>query len=41
MPRMRVTGSYNLTENVNAIAAIRVEGGRLRSTSFRLRDISQ
>jgi hypothetical protein len=38
---MRVTGSYNLTENVNAIAAIRVEGGRLRSTSFRLRDISQ
>jgi hypothetical protein len=41
MPRMRVTGTYNLTGNVNATAPFRVEGGRIRSTSFRLRVISQ
>ena len=41
MPRMRVSGTYNLTGNVNAIAPVRVESGRIRSTSFRLRVISQ
>jgi len=41
MPRMRVSGTYNLSANVNAIAPIRVEGGRIRSQAFRLRVVSQ
>jgi len=41
MPRMRVSGTYNLAGNVNATAPVRVEGGRIRSTSFRLRVLSQ
>jgi hypothetical protein len=41
MPRMRVNGTYNMTGNINAIAPFRVEGGRMRNTSFRLRVISQ
>jgi hypothetical protein len=41
MPRMRVSGTYNLAGNVNATAPVRVESGRIRSTSFRLRAISQ
>ena len=41
MPRMRVNGSYIMTGNINAVAPFRVEGGRMRSTSFRLRVISQ
>jgi hypothetical protein len=41
LPRIRMSGSYNMTGNVNAIAPFRVEGGRMRNTSFRLRVISQ
>jgi hypothetical protein len=41
MPRMRVSGTYNLAGNVNAVAPVRVELGRVRSTSFRLRVVSQ
>ena len=41
MPRMRVTGTYSMTGNVNAVAPFRVEGGRMRNTSFRLRVLSQ
>jgi hypothetical protein len=41
MPRMRVSGTYNLAGNVNATAPVRVESGRIRSTSFRLRVVSQ
>jgi hypothetical protein len=41
MPRMRVSGTYNLAGNVNAVAPVRVESGRVRSTSFRLRVVSQ
>lgn len=37
LPRMRVQGSYTLTGNVNTVAGLRVESGRLRSTSFRIR----
>lgn len=41
LPRMRVSGTYNLAGNVNSVATLRVEGGRLRSTSFRIRVVSQ
>lgn len=41
LPRMRVQGTYNLTGNVNTTANLRVESGRLRSTSFRIRVVSQ
>jgi hypothetical protein len=41
LPRMRVSGTYTLTGNVNTTASLRVESGRIRNTSFRLRVISQ
>jgi len=41
LPRMRVSGTYSLAANVNSTASLRVDGGRLRSTSFRIRVISQ
>jgi hypothetical protein len=41
MPRQRVSGTYNLAGNVNGVAPLRVEGGRMRSTSFRVRLLSQ
>lgn len=41
LPRMRVTNSYTMTASVNAIAPVRVESGRIRNTSFRLRVSSQ
>jgi hypothetical protein len=41
MPRMRVTGPYTMDANVNAVAPVRVESGRIRNTSFRLRVVSQ
>jgi hypothetical protein len=41
LPRMRVSGTYSLDGNVNAVAPLRVEGGRIRNTSFRLRIASQ
>jgi hypothetical protein len=41
MPRMRVTGYYSMSTNINAVAPFRVESGRLRNTSLRLRVISQ
>ena len=41
LPRMRVSGTYNLVGNVNATASLRVESGRIRSTSFRIRVVSQ
>ncbi|HEY0038443.1 MAG TPA: hypothetical protein VGB66_17215 [Longimicrobium sp.] len=37
VPRLIVTGSYILTGNVQAVAPLRVEGGRLRNTTFRMR----
>jgi hypothetical protein len=37
MPRLRVSGTYNLASNVNAKAPIRVDLGRVRNTGFRLR----
>ncbi|HET6231604.1 MAG TPA: hypothetical protein VFE05_16140 [Longimicrobiaceae bacterium] len=37
LPRLRVSGTYSLTGNVNASAPVRVDGGRMRTTSFRLR----
>ncbi|MFL5386903.1 MAG: hypothetical protein ACJ8GN_30790 [Longimicrobiaceae bacterium] len=41
LPRMRISGTYNLAANVNTTASLRVESGRLRSTSFRIRVLSQ
>ncbi|HKP76973.1 MAG TPA: Ig-like domain-containing protein [Longimicrobiaceae bacterium] len=41
LPRMRVSGTYSLAGNVNSTASLRVEGGRLRSTSYRIRVTSQ
>ena len=41
LPRMRVNGTYNLSANLNTTAVLRVESGRLRSTSFRIRVVSQ
>jgi hypothetical protein len=41
LPRIRVTGTYSLDGNVTATAPIRVESGRLRNASFRIRGISQ
>lgn len=37
LPFVTVTGSYSLTGNVTSRASLRVQGGRLRSTSFRIR----
>jgi hypothetical protein len=37
LPSITVTGSYSLSGNVNSRASLRVVGGRLRSTSFRIR----
>lgn len=41
LPRMRVSGTYSLTGNVNTTASLRVESGRIRNTSFRIRVTSQ
>jgi hypothetical protein len=41
LPRLRVSGTYSVAGNVNSTASLRVEGGRLRNTSFRIRVISQ
>lgn len=41
MPRMQVTGSYTLDANVTGRAPLRVQGGRLRSTGFRIRVTSE
>jgi hypothetical protein len=40
VPRLRVTGTYSLDGNLTTKAPLRVEAGRLRSTSFRIRTIS-
>ncbi len=40
-PRIRVTGSYSLDGNITTTAPLRVDLGRLRSTGFRIRSISQ
>jgi len=37
LPRMRVSASYTMTSNVNTTAPLRVESGRIRNQSFRLR----
>lgn len=37
LPRITVTGTYSLSGNVNSRASLRVQGGRLRSQSFRIR----
>jgi hypothetical protein len=37
LPRMNVTGTYSLSGNVNTRASLRVQGGRLRNQSFRIR----
>ncbi|MFL5385317.1 MAG: hypothetical protein ACJ8GN_22590 [Longimicrobiaceae bacterium] len=41
LPRMRVSGTYSLAGNVNSTASLRVESGRIRSTGFRIRVVSQ
>lgn len=41
LPRMRVTGSYSLDGNVTTVAPLRVEAGRLRNASYRVRAVSQ
>jgi hypothetical protein len=37
LPFVTVTGTYSLSGNINTRASLRVQGGRLRSTSFRIR----
>jgi hypothetical protein len=37
LPFVTVTGTYSLSGNVLSRASLRVQGGRLRSTSFRIR----
>lgn len=37
LPNVSVTGSYSLSGNINTRASLRVIGGRLRTTSFRIR----
>jgi hypothetical protein len=39
LPRTTVTGTYSLTGNVQTTAGLRVQLGRLRNTSFRVRVI--
>lgn len=39
LPRMTVTGTYSLSANVQTTAGLRVQLGRLRNTSFRVRVI--
>lgn len=41
LPRLRVLGTYSLDGNVTAVAPTRVEAGRLRNGSFRVRTVSQ
>jgi hypothetical protein len=41
VPRLRVTGTYSLSGNVTAVAPLRVETGRMRNGSYRLRVASQ
>ncbi len=41
LPRTRVLGTYTLDGNVTTVAPTRVESGRLRNTSFRIRTASQ
>jgi hypothetical protein len=41
LPRTRVLGTYTLSGNVTARAPLRVESGRLRNSSFRVRVSSQ
>jgi len=41
LPRMRVSGTYTVAGNVNTTASLRVESGRIRNTSFRIRVVSQ
>jgi hypothetical protein len=40
LPRVRVTGTYSLTGNLTLRAPLRVESGRLRNASFRVRATS-
>lgn len=40
LPPMRVTGTYSLSGPVTARARVRVDGGRLRASGFRLRTTS-
>jgi hypothetical protein len=37
LPTITVTGTYSLSGNVTSRASLRVQGGRLRNTSFRIR----
>ena len=41
VPRLRVLGTYSLDGNVTAVAPTRIESGRLRNGSFRIRTSSQ
>jgi hypothetical protein len=41
LPRTTVLGTYTLDGNVNTVATTRVQGGRIRNASFRLRTVSQ
>jgi hypothetical protein len=40
LPNINVTGSYSLSGNILTRASLRVTGGRLRNTSFRIRTAS-
>ena len=37
VPRLRVTGSYSLTGNLQTVAPLQTQAGRLRNTAFRIR----
>jgi hypothetical protein len=40
LPRTTVTGTYSLSGNVTSRASTRVQGGRLRTTGFRIRTLN-
>lgn len=40
LPRLTVTGTYSLSGNITTRASIRVQSGRLRNTSFRIRALN-
>lgn len=41
LPRLTVLGTYSLTGNVNMTAPLRIQGGRIRNSGFRIRSSPQ
>jgi hypothetical protein len=39
LPRLLVTGTYSLNGNITVMQQIRVQSGRLRNQSFRIRQV--